>query len=178
VSKVSRVMRWLLVVGCVIGVLGCRPESEGVPLTVLVFAGPAGGWEFHVPVCHASGLILRFELGDSHGAEISGRSTYVEGRPARVVILTVDDRTLADNSFNVDEVAVGSDDRTKQSPRLADLNDVLITTSDAGAAFTPESIDGSTVAEYRGLRRSPVRTFARAEADDQRLLADFCGSLE
>ena len=176
-SKVSRVMRWLLVVGCVIGVLGCRPESDDVPLTVWVFAEPDGGWEFHVPVCHASGLILRFELGDSHGAEISGRSTYVKGRPARVVILTVDDRTLADNSFNVDEVAVGSDDRTTQSPRLDDL-DIVITTSDAGAAFTPEAVDGSAVAEYRGLRRSPVRTFARAEADDQRLLADFCGSLE
>jgi len=177
VLKVSGVIRWLFVVGCVGGVLGCRPESEGVALTVWAFAGPRGGWEFHVPVCDVSGLILRFELADSDGAWVSGRSTYVEGRSARVVTLTVDDQTLADNTFNVDEVSVGKDDSTKRPPRLADLDDIIITTTDAAAEFSPSPVDGSTVAEYRGRRRGPVRTFARAEADDQRLLADFCGSL-
>ena len=145
-------------------------------MTVWAFALPGGGWEFHVPVCTTSGLVLSFDLSDTRGKHISGRSTYVEGLPARVVVLTVNDLTLADNSFNVDEVSVGPDDRSKESPQLEGL-DVIITTSDSAAEFNPGDLDPSLVAVYHGRDRDPVRTFARDEADDQDLLTKFCGSL-
>ena len=175
-----RVGRFALCVAAVVcwpGLLACRPASEAVPLTVWAFTLPEGGWEFHVPVCGTSGLVLGFDLSDSHGAEVSARSTYVANRPARVVVLTVNAQTLAENSFNVDEVKVGRDDRTKGSPKIDEL-DVFVSTSQAAAEFRPKERSASDVAVYVGIRREPVQIISRSTADDHQLLKDACSTGE